>query len=72
MSGWRSGEKKLGIYSEKIDRKKNAKFQSSPEAIVWSLTLHSFSDGALWRTMSNVKSNSIENSRYIAALFSKI
>jgi len=71
MSGWRSGEKKSGAYSEKMDLRKNAKSPSSPIAIVWSLTLHSFSGVALWATIPEVKSYSVESSNYNVSLFSK-
>jgi hypothetical protein len=71
MSGWRSGEKKSGAYSGKMDLRKNAESQSSPIAIDWSLTLHSFSDVALWTTISEVKSYPAASSNYNISLFSK-
>lgn len=71
MSGWRSGKKKSGAYSEKMDLRKNAKSQSSLFAIDWSLTLHSFSDAALWTTISEVKSYPVDRSKYNISLFSK-
>ena len=54
-----------------MDLRKNAKSQSSPIAIVWSLTLHRFSDVALWTTISEVKSYPVESSNYNISLFSK-
>jgi hypothetical protein len=40
--------------------------------MVWALTLHSFSDGALWTTASNAKSNPIEGPHCIAPLFIEV
>jgi hypothetical protein len=40
--------------------------------MVWALTLHSFSDGALWTTASNVKFNPIEGSYRIASLIIEV
>jgi len=51
---------------------KNVKFQGLSETTIWSLTLHSFSDEALWMMASNVKSNPTEGSYRIASLFIEV